>query len=378
MRRNFTRKRDRPRARRGGRRRAARGRLSRRRRVRPPLRRGSPQPRRLGRGADRAPAERARGRPGARSAPPWRAAAERTTATTSSRRPATCSPAASRIRPRPRRDLERALGFLVRKGYDARARPRCAAQARRSDDRGLTRPPCNDSCMALWHRKPKQEAHADPLEPAPPFPDFPYHPDPREHRLDRRLDDPVRALRPRVRLRVRRPGVRGRRHGRRPVLPVVHRRRQRRAAPPGRVHRRPQRGRPGRRAGPRARRDRRAHARLQRPPAGALALPLRRRRRVHRAAPRSRGRRRIASAAAIAASAWRTPTRRSDACALRVTRSSTTIRRSDRPGPLGPIETAANQPFFERFPAASAMTATTQHPGRERPPSSPRTLRTHH
>ena len=65
-------------------------------------------------------------------------------------------------------------------------------------------------------------------------------------------------------------------------------------------------------------------------------------------------------------------------CALRVTRSSTTIRRSDRPGPLGPFETAANQPFFERFPAASAMTATTQHPGRERPPSPSRTLRTHH
>ena len=33
--------------------------------------------------------------------------------------------------------------------------------------------------MALWHRKPKQQAHADPLEAAPPFPDFPYHPDPR-------------------------------------------------------------------------------------------------------------------------------------------------------------------------------------------------------
>jgi uncharacterized protein CbrC (UPF0167 family) len=33
--------------------------------------------------------------------------------------------------------------------------------------------------MALWHRKPKEQAQTDPLEPAPPFPDFQYHPDPR-------------------------------------------------------------------------------------------------------------------------------------------------------------------------------------------------------
>ena len=64
VRRNFTRKRDRPRAGRGGRRGAARGQLHRRRRVRPPVRRGPPQPRRLGRGAHRAPAERAGGRSG--------------------------------------------------------------------------------------------------------------------------------------------------------------------------------------------------------------------------------------------------------------------------------------------------------------------------
>ena len=34
--------------------------------------------------------------------------------------------------------------------------------------------------MALWHRKPKEDEPADPLESAPPFPDFPYHPDPRK------------------------------------------------------------------------------------------------------------------------------------------------------------------------------------------------------
>ncbi len=34
--------------------------------------------------------------------------------------------------------------------------------------------------MALWHRKPKPDVDADPLEPAPPFPEFPYHPDPRK------------------------------------------------------------------------------------------------------------------------------------------------------------------------------------------------------
>jgi hypothetical protein len=34
--------------------------------------------------------------------------------------------------------------------------------------------------VALWHRKPKQDASGPPLDPAPPFPEFPYHPDPRQ------------------------------------------------------------------------------------------------------------------------------------------------------------------------------------------------------
>jgi uncharacterized protein CbrC (UPF0167 family) len=34
--------------------------------------------------------------------------------------------------------------------------------------------------VALWHRKPREEALAEPIEPAPAFPEFPYHPDPRK------------------------------------------------------------------------------------------------------------------------------------------------------------------------------------------------------
>ena len=205
--------------------RAARGRLRRRRRVRAPLRRGPPQPRRLGLGADRAPAGRARRRPRADPRRPRRRQRRRETAATTSSQ-AACELLARRfpIPPETPRDLERALGFLVRKGYELELAHDALRRHANADDRGLTRPPCNDSRMALWHRKPKQETRADPLEAAPPFPDFPYHPDPREHGLDRRRDDPAaRSVATRYGYVYVGPVFARRRHDRRPVLPLVHR-----------------------------------------------------------------------------------------------------------------------------------------------------------
>ena len=43
--------------------------------------------------------------------------------------------------------------------------------------------------------------------------------------------------------------------------------------------------------------------------------------------------------------------------------------RSDRPGPHGPLETSSKSANSERIPAASVLMATTQQPGRKRPPS---------
>ena len=97
---------------RGGRRGAARGRLRRRRGVRPPLRRGSPQPRPVGRRSHRAPAEGARRRP---AADPGRGHAGE-----HDELAAACELLERRFPhpPETPRDLERALGFLVRKGYE--------------------------------------------------------------------------------------------------------------------------------------------------------------------------------------------------------------------------------------------------------------------
>ena len=219
------------------------------------------------------------------------------------------------------------------------------------------------------------EAETRAARAGPAVPEFPYHPDPRKTGLDRRSSVPVHALRARVRLRVHRAGVRRRRVRRRAAVPLVHRRWSPRCGS-HRVHRR-RRGRAGQRPGPRARRDHR-NARPA-SPAGSRSTGSTTAATAPRSSgrPRPRGRPRTAFGAAIAASASLTPTLRRTVLALRAAASGTTIRRSDRPGPLGPIETAANHPF-KSDPAASAMTATTQRTGRERPPSSARTLRHTH
>ena len=225
--------------------------------------------------------------------------------------------------------------------------------------------------MALWHRKTPRTggARRRRSKPAPPFPEFPYHPDPRRHGLDRRVGAAVRALRPPLRLRLHRPGVRRRRLRRRPAVPVVHRRRLRGAAAADRVHRRRRRTSPddvpGRVLDEIAERTpgfngwQQEHW-LYHCADGAAFIGH---------APRRRGRPRTASAAAIAASASRTPTLRRTVRALRAAPSGTTIRRSDRPGPFGPLETSSKSANFRAISSSFSMTATTQHPGRERPPS---------
>ena len=107
--------------------RAAGGRLPRRRALRAPLRRGPPQPRPLGRGADRAPAARAGGRPRAH-----RGGAAAPASTTSSRRRVR---AAGRRFPDPPRDAAgpRARARLPGpQGLRARTGPRRPAPPRRA------------------------------------------------------------------------------------------------------------------------------------------------------------------------------------------------------------------------------------------------------
>ena len=108
--------------------RAARGRLRRRRELRAALRRRPPAARRLGLGADRAPAARARRRArahrrGARRAGPRR---------TSWRRRSRCCAGACPSRPATPRERDRALGMLVRKGYELELAYDAAAPPRRA------------------------------------------------------------------------------------------------------------------------------------------------------------------------------------------------------------------------------------------------------
>ena len=128
----------------------------------------------------------------ARSAPPSPAAATKA-ATTSSRRPASCSRAASRSRRTPRAtSIGRSASSSARATSSSSRTTRCAATPRPPSRTDAARPGCavarawsNDSTpWPLWHRK--AEGHgtgATPtrlIEPAPPFPEFPYHPDPRK------------------------------------------------------------------------------------------------------------------------------------------------------------------------------------------------------
>ena len=145
-----------------------------------PLRRGPPQPRRLGRGADRAPAAEL----GVDREHDPRRARRRRASTTSSG--AACELLARRfpVPPETPRDLERALGFLVRKGYelelahDALRRHAAAAvetesQARwRARHGRIHRWPCGTGSRSLTSTPTR-------LSRLPPFPEFPYHPDPR-------------------------------------------------------------------------------------------------------------------------------------------------------------------------------------------------------
>ena len=81
--------------------------------VRAALRRGPPQPRRLGLRAHRAPAARAR-----RRAPPHRGRGRRSRPPRSATRRSSSCAAASPSPPEDARDRNRALGMLVRKGYE--------------------------------------------------------------------------------------------------------------------------------------------------------------------------------------------------------------------------------------------------------------------